>query len=218
MMSQHRNTGVTETPAAEAVQAPEAEERRAPNLIDEQHILDAAYELLLAVGMRRMTMADIARAADVSRATLYRRWRNVREVVATLMTREWTTLANAELDVTSGTARERLVGGVVRLVRASRDNRMLRKIIEVDPEFLLPYLLHRRGTNTTRQLELIEHGIRLGIADGSIRDGDVAARAESVLLTAWSFALTGPAMAEAPGQLDAIDDQLHELLERYLAP
>lgn len=217
MMSQHRNTGVTE--AAGASPAPDtaapADERRAPNLIDEQQILDAAYELLLAVGMRRMTMADIARSADVSRATLYRRWRNVREVVATLMTREWTTLANAELDVTSGTARERLVGGVVRLVRASRSNRMLRKIIEVDPEFLLPYLLHRRGTNTTRQLELIETGIRQGIADGSIRDGDVEVRAESVLLTAWSFALTGPALTEETG---ALDDQLHDLLERYLAP
>ncbi len=231
-MSQHRNTGVTEASdgtagarrtgvteaGAESAGALPAEERRAPNLIDEQHILDAAYELLLAVGMRRMTMADIARAADVSRATLYRRWRNVREVVATLMTREWTTLANAELDVTSGTARERLVGGVVRLVRASRSNRMLRKIIEVDPEFLLPYLLHRRGTNTTRQLELIEHGIRQGIADGSIRGGDVAVRAESVLLTAWSFALTGPALAEEAEQLGALDDQLHDLLERYLAP
>lgn len=202
-MSQHRNATL-------------AGERRAPNLIDEQRILDAAYELLLAVGMRRMTMADIARTADVSRATLYRRWRNVREVVATLMTREWTTLAAAEFDVTSGTARQRLVGGVVRLVRASRDNRMLRKIVEVDPEFLLPYLLHRRGANTSHQLDLIEQGIRLGIEDGSIRDGDVGVRAEAVLLTAWSFALTGPALAEAP--LDALDGQLHDLLERYLAP
>lgn len=202
-MSQHRNATL-------------ASERRAPNLIGEQRILDAAYELLLAVGMRRMTMADIARKADVSRATLYRRWRNVREIVATLMTREWTTLADAELDVTSGTARQRLVGGVVRLVRASRGNRMLRKIVEVDPEFLLPYLLHRRGANTSHQLDLIEQGIRLGIEDGSIRDGDVGVRAEAVLLTAWSFALTGPALAEAP--LDVLDGQLQELLERYLAP
>ncbi len=38
-----------------------------------------------------MTMADIARHAEVSRATLYRRWPNVQAVVAALMTREWTT-------------------------------------------------------------------------------------------------------------------------------
>ena len=52
-MSQHRNTA-----------------------IPERQILDAAYELLLAVGMRRMNMADVARRAGVSRATLYRRWAN----------------------------------------------------------------------------------------------------------------------------------------------
>ena len=64
-MSQHRNTA-----------------------IPEEQILDAAYELLLAVGMRRMSMADIARRAGVSRATLYRRWPNVAAVIGALTTRE----------------------------------------------------------------------------------------------------------------------------------
>ena len=69
----------------------EASTRPTPaNAIGEERILDAAYELLLAIGMRRMTMADIARHAEVSRATLYRRWPNVQAVVAALMTREWT--------------------------------------------------------------------------------------------------------------------------------
>lgn len=203
MVSQHRN-------------------HAAANAIGEEHILDAAYELLLSIGMRRMTMADIARQAEVSRATLYRRWGSVREVVAALMTREWTALAANELGGEEASARERLVGGIVRVVRASRTHPMLRKIIEVDPEFLLPYLLRRRGTNTNRQLELIEHGLKAGHVDGSVRQGDPSTQAKSVLLTAWSFALTGPAVAEEPSgegpALDALDEELHELLERYLAP
>lgn len=201
-MSQHRNN--------------------AANAIDEDRILDAAYQLLLAIGMRRMTMADIARQAGVSRATLYRRWGSVREVTAALMTREWTALASNDLDVEDASARELLVGRVVRLVRASRRHPMLRKIIEVDPEFLLPYLLRRRGTNTNRQLELIEHGLKAGMADGSVRPGDPALQAKAVLLTAWSFVMTGPVFVEEPSgdgpALDALDEQLHELLERYLAP
>ena len=64
-------------------------ERVAGNAIDEQHILDSTYDLLLAVGVRRMTMADIARHSGVSRATLYRRWPNVQSVVAALVTREY---------------------------------------------------------------------------------------------------------------------------------
>ena len=40
------------------------------NAIPEGRILDAAYDLLLAVGMRRMTMADVARRAEVQHALI----------------------------------------------------------------------------------------------------------------------------------------------------
>ena len=79
-MSQQRNLAVL--PAA----------RAAANAIPEQRILDTAYDLLLAVGMRRMSMADISRRAGVSRATLYRRWPNVQAVIGALTTREFALL------------------------------------------------------------------------------------------------------------------------------
>ncbi|PYC61405.1 TetR/AcrR family transcriptional regulator, partial [Streptomyces tateyamensis] len=49
--------------------------------------------LLLAIGLRRLPMAPLARQAGVSRATLSRRWHGVHEVLGALTTREWTTLA-----------------------------------------------------------------------------------------------------------------------------
>src|SRR4029450_1121570 len=85
----------------------------AANAIPEQRILDAAYELLLAAGMRRMTMADIARHAEVSRATLYRRWPNVQTVVAALMTREWTSAMIGAFQLDTKDARTRVGGGGV---------------------------------------------------------------------------------------------------------
>src|SRR6185437_10647119 len=92
----------------------------AGNAIPEQQILDAAYELLLAVGMRRMSMADIARRAGVSRATLYRRWPNVQAVIGTLTTREFAALSADAFAADAPTGRAALVEGIVRIVRAVR--------------------------------------------------------------------------------------------------
>jgi AcrR family transcriptional regulator len=178
-------------------------------------VLDAALDLLKAVGVRRMTMADIARHAGISRATLYRRYENVNQIVASLITREWAALAEQALSKPGATARGRLVDATVEVARAIREHPLLRKIIDLDPEFLLPYLLKRRGTSTIQQLDLIEMGVKAGVEDGSIRDGGARRRATTVLLTAWSFVLTGPVMAD---DLDALDSELRDILDRYLRP
>lgn len=205
----------TEPPPAPAVAAP----RPAPaNAIGEDRILDSAYELLLAIGLGRMTMADIGRRAEVSRATLYRRWPNVRAVIAALVTREWAAIvSDAAFSAPEGTARTRLVEGVVNVVSRSREHPLLRAIVNLDPEFLLPYLLQRRGSSTEAQLALVEAAVREGHADGSIRAGDPRWQARALLLTALSFTLTGPIMA-GPDDYERLDQELRVLLGRYVAP
>lgn len=204
MVSQQRNAALVERV------------RVAPNAIADRAILDAAYELLLAVGMRRLNMADIARRAGVSRATLYRRWPNVQAVLGALTTREFAALTGDGFVAQGGTSRAALVESVVAFVAAARDHPLLRKIIDVDPEFLLPYLLHRRGTSTAAQLQLLEAA--LGHHDGTIRAGEPAALARTIWLTAWPFVLTAPVLADERVGLDVLDAQLRELLERYLMP
>src|SRR5664279_355638 len=201
MMSQHRNTD---------------EQSRAANAIPEQQMLDAAYELLLAVGIRRMSMADIARRSAVSRATLYRRWPNVDAVVGALITREFAQVGDKVLSKRARNARQAVVDAVMANVRAIRDHPLTRKIIEVDPEFLLPYLLERRGTSTNAQLDWLVAA--LTIRDGSIRRGNRVAQARALWLAAWPFALTAPVMADDGITLDALDRELRALLDRYLAP
>jgi AcrR family transcriptional regulator len=185
--------------------------------IGEERILDASYELLLAIGMRRMTMADIARHAEVSRATLYRRWPNVQAVVAALMTREWTiALVSAfQPDATDG--RARLVEGVVEVVAKTRVHPLMRKIIELDPEFLTPYLLERRGSSTVAHLALVEAGIKAGQEDGSIQDGDYVWLARQIILVSLASAVSGPVMASKE-EYPKLDDQLRDMLNKYLQP
>ena len=190
---------------------------RAPNSIPKEQILDAAYELLLAVGMRRLSMADIARSARVSRATLYRNWPNVNSVVGALVTREFAGMTAHAFATDTVPARARLVSGVVAMVRLVRVHPLMRKIIDVDPEFLLPYLVERRGTSTTHQLGQLEMALQAGRADGSIRAGKTALQARAMWLLALSFTLSAPVLADEVS-LEDLDGQLAELLDRYLAP
>jgi len=210
MMSQHR------TPVS-ILDADPAAVMRAPNAIPEEQILDAAYEQLLAVGMRRLSMADIARSSGVSRATLYRHWPNAASVVGALVTREFAGETAQAFVADTATARAGLVSGVVAIVRSIRVHPLMRKIIDVDPEFLLPYLVVRRGTSTKHQLDVMEMALQAGRADGSIRVGKVALQARAIWLLACSFTLTAPVLADEVS-LEDLDRALAELLDRYLAP
>ena len=185
-------------------------------------VLDAARACVLAVGVRRTTLTDIARRAGVSRMTLYRRWPDVRTIVGDLMTREWTGLGESIQSAADGRpVRPRFVDGLVTGSRAFRDHPLLRKIIEVDPELLLPYVLDRAGASQLVFLELFEQALRAGHADGSIRRDHPARQARTVLLVLQSYVLSAPTLIDGSDPdlgPDAFDAELRHLLERTLAP
>lgn len=180
--------------------------------------LDAARESILAVGVRRTTLTDVARRAGVSRMTLYRRWPDMQTLIADLMTREWLATATGTLARGSdGPAARRLAGTVVATVAALRVNPLFRRILEVDPELLLPYVLDRRGRTQDAILDLTVELLAAGQLDGSVRDVDPEILARVVLLTAQGFALSAPIMGDA-ASLDQLGAELQLLLERYLSP
>lgn len=190
---------------------------------DHDAVLDAARDCVLAVGVRRTTLTDVARRAGVSRMTLYRRWPDVRALVGDVMTREWVAVAlgaTPEPDIGRPT-REQLVDGLVAGVLAFRDHPLLRKILDVDPELLLPYLFDRRGASQDALLEFIRDGLRAGHQDGSVRRVDVVRQSRSLLLVVQSFALSLQTMTDAsdPELADAaFHDELRHILERTLTP
>ncbi len=77
--------------------------------------------------------------------TLYRRWPGNQTLLADLMTREWQSVVGVAATGAEGTARERIADTIVATVRALRTNELVQRIVDVDPEVLLPYLLDRRG-------------------------------------------------------------------------
>ncbi len=181
-------------------------------------MLDAAREAILAVGWRRTTLTDVARRAGVSRMTLYRRWPDMQTLLGDLMTREWSAMAPpAPADAAPGAAR--VAGGVAATVTALRANELFAKIVHVDPELLLPYLLDRRGRTQDSLLDQLAAGITEGQRDGSVRAGDPVLLARAVLLAAHGFALSAETMTDPDGPSVAdLDAELGALVERYLAP
>src|SRR3954452_5205447 len=103
------------------------------NSSDSEAVLDAVRDCVLAVGVRRTTLTDVARRAGVSRMTLYRRWPDVRSLVGDLMTREWIDVATAAMPEprSDGQTRTLIVDGLVAGIEAFRAHPLFRKIIDV---------------------------------------------------------------------------------------
>jgi AcrR family transcriptional regulator len=174
--------------------------------------LDAARANILAVGWRRTTLTDVAKRAGVSRMTMYRRWPDMPSLLADLLVREWGGLVDGALVRADGS----VSSGVVRTVAALRENELFRRIVEVDPELLLPYLLKRRGRNQDHILELLAAAIVTGQSDGTIRTGDPAVMARTLLLAVQGFVISQPTMTDTP--VADLDRELTDLVERYLQP
>lgn len=184
--------------------------------ISEEHLLAAARECLLAVGWRRTTMTDVARRAGVSRMSVYRRWPDMTALVGDLMTREWSTvgarLAEEDPEPNAG-AIAQAVGAVALEIRRGE---LFRKIVEVDPELLVPYLLVRRGRTQDAMLASITTAIRAGQQAGGVRDDDPDLLARSVLLMATGFVFSAPTMIDQNIEEPALFEQLVTAVRSYL--
>ncbi|WP_067474637.1 TetR/AcrR family transcriptional regulator [Actinomadura hibisca] len=186
--------------------------------VEDEAVLAAALECLLTVGMRRTTMADIARRAGTSRQTIYRRWPDVQSLVAEVMTRQWLGVVSGVLEG-EGPLRGRaeIVDALVAVAAGLRADPLLRRIVEIDPELLVPYLFDRRGASQDVMLERIESMLAEGRRSGAVRDLPPGVMARTVLLTAQSFVLSAATMADGV-TVEELDEQLRGLLDRYLTP
>ncbi len=144
--------------------------------------------------------------------TIYRAWPDMKTLLGDLMTREWTAVVAAR---PSG---DDLPGMVVATVRALRDNELFVRIVELDPELLLPYLLSRRGRSQDLVLDLLVARIEQGQAAGEIRAGDPRAMARALVLGAHGFVLSAHTMVDDRVSESGLDAELATLLTRALAP
>jgi len=182
-------------------------------------ILDAAHALVLALGVRRTTATEIARTAGISRMTLYRRFPDVQRILAALLSRELAALLETvRAEVGGGvSARQRLCAMALGVTRRLGVDPLFVRVLELDPELLLPYIIARTGASQHNILAALRLGIEQGHVDGSIRTCDPELVARAVLLTVQSFVLSAR-IIEHESDPEAALTELGLLLGRYLTP
>ncbi|WP_370248394.1 TetR/AcrR family transcriptional regulator [Nocardioides sp.] len=181
--------------------------------------LDAARECVLDLGWRRTTLTEVARRAGVSRMTIYRTWADRPALLADLLTREWTAVVDATAP--DAARADGLVDRLVAAVRALRGNELFVRIVELDPEVLLPYLTSRRGRSQQHLIDLLEAAVAAGQAAGEVRAGDPAVIARALVLAGHGFVLSMHTMIDGPGgpvSAAALEAELRLLITRALAP
>ena len=185
-----------------------------------ERLLDAARASILSVGWKRTTLTDVARRAGVSRMTVYRAYPDMASLFGDLMTREWAIVGDSvqRVEDTYIEWPELVARRVVGMVAALRTNELFRRIVDVDPELLLPYLLDRRGRSQQAVLDLLTSRIDEAQRAGGVREGDPERLARALLLMAHGFVLSHQTMTDERVTEADLDTELAELTRRYLSP
>jgi AcrR family transcriptional regulator len=179
----------------------------------EDRILDAAASCVRDYGIDRVTLAEVARRARVSRPTIYRRWPDTQSVLAALLTRRVTGVLQ-EIP-RGGSGRVALVQRVVAVAARLRDDDLMTAVLHSAPEMAMVYIAERLGTSQQILIDALAADLRAAQADGSVRQGDPRQLAAMVLLIAQSTIQSGQ-IVETILPVDALTDELTYTLNGYL--
>ncbi|APT11132.1 MULTISPECIES: TetR/AcrR family transcriptional regulator [Mycobacterium avium complex (MAC)] len=177
-----------------------------------ERILAAAASCVVDFGVDRVTLAEIARRAGVSRPTVYRRWPDTRSIVAALLTRHVTDVMRAAPLL--GDDRESLVRQIVTVADLLRQDRLVMSVLHSE---LAPiYITERLGTSQHMLIDALAARLRVAQRNGSVRPGDPVQMATMVLLIAQST-IQSAQIVEQLLDAEALATELAYSLNGYLS-
>jgi AcrR family transcriptional regulator len=186
---------------------------RSPSIGD--RILQAAAYCVMAYGVERVTLAEIARRARVSRPTVYRRWPDTRSILAALLTSR---IVGVLDDVPSrGVGRELLVERIVAVAERLRSDEVVMSVLLNAPELAMVYIAERLGTSQQILIDAVSAELKLAQEEGSVRSGDPRQLAAMCLLITQST-IQSAQIVEPILDADALAVELAHSLNGYLKP
>ncbi|EKF23290.1 bacterial regulatory s, tetR family protein [Mycolicibacterium hassiacum DSM 44199] len=181
----------------------------------EDRILDAAADCVLAFGVDRVMLAEIARRAGVSRPTVYRRWPDTRAVLAALLTRRIVGVLDAA--PSRGVGRAALVERIVTIAERLRADEVVMSVLRKAPDLAMVYIAERMGTSQQILLDAVAADIKLAQEQGSVRPGEPRRLAAMCLLITQS-AIQSAQIVAPMLDADELAVELAHSLNGYLRP
>ncbi|HZU49954.1 MAG TPA: TetR/AcrR family transcriptional regulator [Mycobacterium sp.] len=175
-------------------------------------ILQAAASCVCDFGVERVTLAEIARRAGVSRPTVYRRWPDTRSILTDLLTRH---ITDAAREVPAqGEGREALVDRIVAVAGRLRRDKLVMAVLR--SELAMVYITERLGTSQRLLIDTLADELRAAQRHGSVRPGDPRRLAAMVLLITQSTIQSAQIVQPILGA-DALSAELAYSLNGYLS-
>ncbi|MFI5662803.1 TetR/AcrR family transcriptional regulator [Streptomyces sp. NPDC051684] len=179
-------------------------------------LLDAAYEQFCRMGIKRSTMADVARLAGVSRITVYRRFDTKEALVEHVVRREFRRyFEQFESEIRGAdTVADRVVAGFVSSLRAIRHNRLIGGLMAVEPDSVVPSMTTDGGRTQHVVQQFVAARLREEQQAGQVAaEVDVEVVAEMMVRVCTSFLVV-------PSHVIDLDDdeRMREVARQFLVP
>ena len=197
------------------------EPERSMELLTEtsERIADGALEQFTDFGIRRTSVEDIARRADLSRATVYRSVGSKDDVIRLVMARE-AQRAMSELDLALAGEKDPGVSieiGFAFLVRFVGDHPLFDRLLRTESETLLPFLTVEGGPFLGFYRSLIAERWEEMRDAGAIAPANLERAADAAARLAISLVLTPSSVVDA-GDPEAVALFAREVLLPMLRP
>lgn len=206
----------SDSPSLLEIAFTEAVEGADPDDAIAARLLDAAYEQFCRMGIKRSTMADVARLAGVSRITVYRRFATKDMLVEQVVRREFRRYFDRFiLDIQDAeTVADRVVLGFVSSLRTIRRNPLIGGLMTAEPDAVVPSMTSDGGRTLGTVRKFLAGRLRREQHAGTVpADVDVDLVAEMMVRVSASFLVI-------PSHVVDLDDdeQMRAVARQFLVP